>query len=279
MNRPRHKRTTTPVLDILTLAQRVAEASSAGPVTIAPAIDPGDLRDARGYRRTPATMPDFHRGREPRNKGLRYPPDPPTIAECMAMLSACPDDLFGRRLFAAIVLMWQAAVRAFEALALTESDLDATAGRLHIRHGKGDKQNTISMAEWAWPLLDEWRTLRATLPNPGGTLLCVIDGPTAGGYWAYSNLNRELKKVARAAGVTRRMSPHQLRHAWAAQQYQAGVPLRTIQLHLRHENIGITDTYLRGLGLDVSREEVHQLPIPSVPATALLALTRGGTRV
>jgi hypothetical protein len=32
--------------------------------------------DAAGHRRSPATMPGYHRGRPPRNKGEQYPADP-----------------------------------------------------------------------------------------------------------------------------------------------------------------------------------------------------------
>jgi hypothetical protein len=34
--------------------------------------------DAAGRRRSPATLPGYHAGRPPRNKGIRYPADPPT---------------------------------------------------------------------------------------------------------------------------------------------------------------------------------------------------------
>lgn len=37
------------------------------------------LLDATGHRRSPATMPGYHRGRPPRNKGEHYPADPPTV--------------------------------------------------------------------------------------------------------------------------------------------------------------------------------------------------------
>jgi hypothetical protein len=33
--------------------------------------------DAAGRRRSPATLPGYHAGRPPRNKGMRYPADPP----------------------------------------------------------------------------------------------------------------------------------------------------------------------------------------------------------
>jgi hypothetical protein len=35
------------------------------------------MLDAAGRRRSPATLPGYHAGRPPRNKGLRYPADPP----------------------------------------------------------------------------------------------------------------------------------------------------------------------------------------------------------
>jgi hypothetical protein len=56
------------------------------------------LLDAAGRRRSPATMPGFHAGRPPRNKGLRYPADPPTIEEIVAVMRTATDDAHGRRL-------------------------------------------------------------------------------------------------------------------------------------------------------------------------------------
>ena len=37
------------------------------------------LLDDAGHRRSPATMPGFHRGRPPKHTGLRFPADPPTV--------------------------------------------------------------------------------------------------------------------------------------------------------------------------------------------------------
>jgi hypothetical protein len=49
------------------------------------------LYDAAGHRRSPATMPGYHEGRPPRNKGLRYPADPPTVEEIVAVMRAAGD--------------------------------------------------------------------------------------------------------------------------------------------------------------------------------------------
>jgi integrase len=87
------------------------------------------LLDAAGRRRSPATMPGFHAGRPPRNKGHRYPADPPTVEEIVAVMRAAGNGRHARRLRALIVVLWRAGLRINEALALSESDLDPAAWR------------------------------------------------------------------------------------------------------------------------------------------------------
>ncbi len=76
------------------------------------------LLDAAGHRRSPATMPGYNRGRPPRNKGERYPADPPTVEEIVAVMGNATDRADGQRLRALIVLLWRAGLRVGEALAL-----------------------------------------------------------------------------------------------------------------------------------------------------------------
>ena len=85
-----------------------------------------ELLDAAGRRRSPATMPEFHAGRPPRNKGMRYPADPPTIEQIVTVLRGAGDGVHGRRLRGLIVVLWRVGLRIHEALALTEADLDAS---------------------------------------------------------------------------------------------------------------------------------------------------------
>jgi hypothetical protein len=47
------------------------------------------LRDAAGRRRSPATTPGFRAGIAPRNKGQRYPADPPTRRPLMRSSALC----------------------------------------------------------------------------------------------------------------------------------------------------------------------------------------------
>jgi integrase len=83
------------------------------------------LLDAAGRRRSPATLPEFHACRPPRNKGMRYPADPPTIEEIVTVMRRAGDGVYGRRLRGLIVVLWRAGLRICEALALAEADLDA----------------------------------------------------------------------------------------------------------------------------------------------------------
>jgi integrase len=96
--------------------------------------------DAAGRRRSPATMPGFHAGHPPRNKGLRYPADPPTVEEIVAVMRIAGDGLHGRRLRGLIVVLWRAGLRIDEALALREADLDRRRGSVLVRRGKGRRR-------------------------------------------------------------------------------------------------------------------------------------------
>jgi site-specific recombinase XerD len=73
-------------------------------------------------------MPGYHHGRPPRNKGMRYPADPPTIEEIVADMRVAGERPDGLRLRALIVMLWRAGLRIGEALALAETDLDRSRG-------------------------------------------------------------------------------------------------------------------------------------------------------
>jgi site-specific recombinase XerD len=227
-----------------------------------PSIAPLDIC---GRRRSPATLPEFHRSRPPRNKGLRYPADPPTVEEIIAVMHAAGDDAEAVRLRGLIVVLWRAGLRVSEALALTESDLDPDRGAILVRHGKGDKRREVGMDRWGWRQLDPWLELRAALPV--GALFCVLRGPTCGRPWAPAGVRSQLHLVADRAGVRRRFAPHQLRHAHAVEMSREGVPLLVIQRQLGHADLAITSVYLRGIDNTEIVHAVHERPAPMIPAT------------
>ena len=172
------------------------------------------LLDRAGRRRSPATLSSFHLGRPPRNKGLRYPPDPPTVEEIIKVMRAAGDIPEGLRLRGVIVVLWRAGLRISEALALAESDLDRERGAILVRAGKGGRRREVGMDRWGWDQLDPWLELRTTVPV--GSLFCVLRGPTRGGPCAPAGIRAQLRGAAQAAGVRRRFAPHQLWHAHAS---------------------------------------------------------------
>ena len=201
------------------------------------------LLDRAGRRRSPATMPGFHAGRPPHNKGLRYPADPPKVEEIIAVMRTAGDRAHGHRLRALIVILWRAGLRIQEALALTEGDLDQRRGSLLIRRGKGGRRREVGMDAWGWEQLQPWLDIRRELPV--GPLLCVINGTTRGRHWSPAAARAELRRTAGAG--RRRFAPHQLRHAHAVEMAREGVPLIVIQRQFGHSNLGITSVYLQGI--------------------------------
>jgi site-specific recombinase XerD len=123
------------------------------------------LLDRAGRRRSPATMPGFRTGRPPRNKGLRYPADPPKVEEIIAVMRAAGDCAHGRRLRGLIVILWRAGLRIQEALMLAEADLDHRRGALLVRRGKGGRRREVGMDAWGWEELQPWLELRLELPS------------------------------------------------------------------------------------------------------------------
>jgi site-specific recombinase XerD len=193
--------------------------------------------DAAGRRRSPATLPGFHAGRPPRNKGRLYPADPPIVEEIVAVMRQASDDRHGWRLRALIVMLWRGGLRIQEALALAERDLDARRGSLLVRSGKGGRRREIGMDAWGWEQLQpcwprassyRWgRCSASSMARRAGAL-----GRTRG--------PRRVPRLAVQASVRRRVAPHQLRHAQAVELAREGVPLNIIQRQLGHANLGTT---------------------------------------
>ena len=77
--------------------------------------------DSAGRRRSPATMPGYHAGRPPRNKGLRYPADPPAVQEIIAVMRQAGEHRHGDRVRALIVVLWRGGLRIQQALSLSEA--------------------------------------------------------------------------------------------------------------------------------------------------------------
>jgi site-specific recombinase XerD len=226
--------------------------------------------DVAGRHRSTATFSEFHLGRAPGNKGMRYAADPPRIEEIVAVMRQAGEGVSGDRIRGLIVVLWRAGLRIQEALDLHERDLDPRRGALLVRYGKGGRRREVGMDDWGWEHLSAWMVRRLELPV--GLLFCIIDGPTRGRPWHQSGVRTQLRRLAVQAAVRRRFAPHQLRRAHAVEMAREGVPLNVIQRQLGHTDLRVTSTYLQGIDNTEIINTIHNRRPPMMPATAGLKL-------
>jgi integrase len=167
-------------------------------------------------------------------------------------------------------VLWRGRLRVQEALLLGERELDPRRGSLLDRIGRRGRRREVGMDAWAFEQLRLWLAARVGLPV--GPLFCVIDGPTRGRPWSSANVRVEFRRLAAQAGIRRRFSPHQLRHAHAVELAREGVPPNVIQRQLGHANLGTTSIYLLGIDTEEIIATIHARRAPMMSATAGLRL-------
>jgi integrase/recombinase XerD len=147
----------------------------------------------------------------------------------------------GQRDRAMLELLYATGMRASELVALRVGDANLSAGFVRVR-GKGGAERLVPIgrpaAEWLRRYLAEGRP--ALLRAGRSDRLFVTrrrGGFTRQGCWAL------LRRHARGAGLTRRVSPHVLRHSFATHLLERGADLRVVQLLLGHVDIGTTQIY------------------------------------
>jgi integrase/recombinase XerD len=131
--------------------------------------------------------------------------------------------------------MYACGLRISEAATLQVGAIDSANLLVRII-GKGDKERRVPLPQ---PTLHDlrklWRTHRHPrwlFPNRGGT-----------NTLNQQVLGRTFKAAVRRAGITRRVTPHALRHSYATRLLESGVDTRVVQILLGHVNIATTAIY------------------------------------
>jgi len=164
-----------------------------------------------------------------------------------------------------IVLLYRAGLRVREALSLLPKDLDPARGTVRILHGKGDRARTVGMDAEAFAVVDAWIERRRRLGlRTDRPLFCTLDGKTM--RTAY--VRAMLPRIARKAGIEKRVHAHGLRHSHAARLADSGVPIHVIAAQLGHANIGTTHRYVAHLAPTAVVNAVRGVPWGSVTPTA-----------
>jgi site-specific recombinase XerD len=165
-----------------------------------------------------------------------------TSTEVASLLRQCSTTApTGIRNRALITVMYRAGLRVDEALDLRWADVNPANGTIRVLHGKGDEARTVSIDDGGMALVQRWMDARNRLGLGRQPLFCTL----AGGKLSDSYVRNMMSRIARKAGIEKRVHPHALRHAHAAELSAEGVPVNVIQQQLGHKHLSTTDVYLR----------------------------------
>ncbi len=147
----------------------------------------------------------------------------------------------GMRDKAMLETMYATGLRVSELCALRLSSIHADNGLITIRHGKGNKQRSVPIGEFALGYLkkyiDEFR-----VKNPGrrkGEVFLNLKGEPISRQYFFM----QVKHYAIQAGIEKSISPHTLRHCFATHLLEGGADLRAVQEMLGHSHLETTQVY------------------------------------
>ncbi len=166
-----------------------------------------------------------------------------SAVELERLMSAPKTDLLeGKRDRAILELLFSTGLRVSELCALSIDDVDLTRDEFSVR-GKGDKVRVVFLTDEAKSTIKEYLTARKDMEDA----LFIRYGKKAHlGEEARitpRSVQRLLKHYASMAGITRKVTPHVIRHSFATDLLSNGADLRSVQALLGHANIATTQVY------------------------------------
>lgn len=155
-------------------------------------------------------------------------------------------NLFHRTL---LMTLYSTAVRRSELCRLQVTDIDSQRMMVRIR-GKGRHERDVPLSP---NLRVYWRWMKPkTYLFPGTVHHRRADVPISS-----NTVWHACRSAAQAAGITKRLSPHSLRHSWATHMFDPGADLRSLQVLLGHSRLEHTLIYLH-----LSHKHLQTVPNP-----------------
>ena len=155
------------------------------------------------------------------------------IDETTAMMDAPADAGDPARAAAIVELLYASGLRVSELVGLDLSDVDLAEMTVRVV-GKGRKERIVPFGGAAAQALEAYLG-----PRGGGPVFLN----RRGGRLTVRSVHTIVRRRARAAGISRRVSPHTLRHTFATHLLDSGADLRMIQELLGHSRLSTTQRY------------------------------------
>jgi len=155
----------------------------------------------------------------------------------VAALLAAPDvtTRIGLRDRALLEVLYATGLRVSELAGLDLNDLDGSERTVRVL-GKGGKERIVPYGSRAAGALDAHLACRGAIRGP-------LFANRRGGRLTVRSIHSIVRRSAAACGITRRVSPHTLRHTFATHLLDAGADLRMIQELLGHSRLSTTQRY------------------------------------
>lgn len=158
------------------------------------------------------------------------------IDEAMVLMDATPPGHPSRARDSAVLeLLYATGLRVSELAGLDLDDLDCSERTVRVL-GKGGKERIVPYGSRAAGALDAHLACRGALRGP-------LFANRRGGRLTVRSIHSIVRRSAAACGITRRVSPHTLRHTFATHLLDAGADLRMIQELLGHSRLSTTQRY------------------------------------
>jgi integrase/recombinase XerC len=143
-----------------------------------------------------------------------------------------------RRARAILELLYATGIRCAELVGLDLGDVDMGARTVRVL-GKGSKERIVPFGQPALTALSFYLTARLHAKPRSQALFVNARGGRLTDRWVRQIVTHRVKQVA----MTRRLSPHSLRHSFATHLLERGADLRSIQELLGHASLSTTQRY------------------------------------
>jgi integrase/recombinase XerD len=145
---------------------------------------------------------------------------------------------WSRKHRAILTTCYAAGLRISEAVALTLPAIDSQRMVLRVEQGKGQKDRYVMLSPKLLEILRDW--WRVERPEHW-----LFPGDKPGCHITTNSVALACRHVHRICKISKPITPHSLRHAFAVHLLESGTDVRTIQLLLGHRSLATTAKYLR----------------------------------